>query len=121
MEISNGDVFDLHFIKTETVMSIKDKDGKTCNIPLSCPAKFGLFYDPCNDPVRAKRGYTFASVSEIVECKKPPHVMRVTTNFVSGGPLHSVFTNEILILKKVGFGETRNDHYIQVYSLLSSK
>lgn len=121
MEISNGDIFDFHFLKTETVMSLKDKTGRTLNIPLSCPATLGLLYDPCNDLHQAKRGFAFATVNEIVGCSQPPHIVRTTTNSVGAGPLHTVFENEILIIKRVCFGDTPSDHYITAYSLLSSK
>lgn len=120
-EISSGDMFDFHFLKSETVMSIKDKFGKTYYIPFSSPAKFGIFYNPCNNLQRAKMGYAFTTVSDIVDYDKPPYIIRATTKFVGGGPQNSVYANEVLIIKTVGFGATRNDHYIKVYSLLSSE
>ncbi len=102
-------------------MSIKDNFGKTYYIPFSSPAKFGILYNPCNNLQRAKTGYAFTTVSDIVDYDKPPYIIRATTKFAGGGPQNSVYANEVLIIKTVGFGATRNDHYIKVYSLLSSE
>ena len=114
-------MFDFHFLKTETVMSIKDNIGKTYHIPLSSPAKFGILYNPCNNLQRARLGYAFTTVSDIVDYEKPPYIIRATTKFAGAGPQNSVYTNEVLIIKTIGFGATRSDHHIKVYSLLSSK
>lgn len=121
LEVSSGDVFDFHFLKTETVMSIKGKDGKTYTIPLTSPVKFGIFYNPCNNLQRAMMGYAFTTVSDIVDYDKPPYIIRATTKHTGEGRGNSVFPNEVMIVKKIGFGETRKDHYINVYSLLSSE
>ena len=102
-------------------MSIKDNVGKTYHIPLSSPAKFGIFYNPCNNLQRAKMGYAFTTVSDIVDYDKPPYIIRATTKFIGAGPHNSIHVNEVLIIKTVGFGATRSDHYIKVYSLLSSE
>lgn len=119
--MSGGDIYDFHFLKTETVMSIKDKDGTTHCIPLSSPIKFGIFYNPCKDLQHAKMGYAFTTVSDIVDYEKPPYVIRATTKYVGAEPWNSVFANEVLLVKKIGLGDTRRDHYIKVYSLLFSK
>lgn len=121
LEISSGDIFDFHFLKTESVMSIKDKDGKTYNIPLTSPVKFGIFYNPCNNPQHATIGYAFTTVSDIVDHDNPPHIIRATTKYVGDGRSNSIFPNEVLIVRRIGFGATRHDHYINVYSLLASK
>lgn len=113
-------MFDFHFLKTETVMSVKDNVGKNYNIPLSSPAKFGILYNPCNNLHHARMGYAFTTVSDIVDYDKPPYIIRATTKF-GVAPQNSVYANEVLIIKTVGFGATRNDHYIKAYSLLSSE
>ena len=102
-------------------MSIKDNVGKTHNIPLSSPAKFGILYNPCNNLQHARIGYAFTTVSDIVDYEKPPYIIRATTKFVGVAPQNSVFANEVLIIKKVCYGATRRDHHIKVYSLLSSE
>lgn len=102
-------------------MSIKDNFGKTYYIPLSSPAKFGVFYNPCNSLQHAKMGYAFTTVSDIVDYDKPPYIIRATTKFTGVAPQNSIYANEILIIKTVGFGATRSEHYLKVHSLLSSE
>lgn len=102
-------------------MSIKDNSGQTYHIPLGSPVKFGIFYNPCNNHQRAKMGYAFATVSDIVDSEKPPHVIRATMKSLGNGGYNSVFPNEVLIVRRVGIGATRQENYVNVFSLLSSK
>lgn len=102
-------------------MSIKDNFGKTYYVPLSSPAKFGVFYNPCNNIQRATTGYAFTTVSDIVDYDKPPYIIRATTQFAGVAPQNSIYADEVLIIKTVSFGATRSDHYIKVYSLSSSE
>ena len=103
------------------VISIRDKAGKMYHVPLTSPVKFGILYNPFNNIQRAKMGHTFTTVSDIIEFGTPPHIIRATTNYFGDERCNSVFANELLIVKTVGFGAARNVHYINAYSLLLSK
>ena len=121
LEISSSDVYNFQTLRTETVMSIQDDGRTTCTIPLTSDTKFGIFYDPCNNPSRAKEGYVFGTVEEIVTYCNPPLVVMASRKFCGGNLLCSVESGEVLIIKEVCHESIRRNSYIKAYSMLESK
>ena len=119
--ISAGDIYNLHFIKKEKVISIQDAGGNHFPVPLNTAIQFGLVYDPVGDTKQAVKGYSFKTVRELVDYPTPPKIVRATRKFDSGDSKSSVESEEILIIKNVGRGTVKRKQWIKVHSLLTRK
>ena len=119
--ISSGDVFNLHFIKKENVISIQDAGGTHFTVPLNTAIQFGLVYDPVGDTKQAKKGYSFETAGELADYHTPPKIIRVTRKFDSGDSKSSIEKNEILIIKSVGQATMMQRKCVKVHSLLTRK
>lgn len=99
--ISEGELFNIHFVKYTKVVAATD-GGQHYNIPINSAAEFANIYAPDQDFEVALKGYTFKTVRDIISQNNMPHIVRATE--ASGRPKvpeSSVEKNEMLILKKV--------------------
>ena len=98
--ISAEDVYYFHYVKNETVASIRDEQGSQMSIPLNSPIKLGLLYNPVGDTTQAVRGYSFKTIGEFASYDVIPRVIKATKTFCSGEPQSSVLAEEVLVIKK---------------------
>ena len=119
--ISTGDVYNLHFIKNETVMSIQDESRNPFSIPLNSSLQFGLLYDPDGDTMKAIRGYSYRTIGDLATCNVAPRVIRARQTFNSAEPTSSVEAEEILIVKKFGCLATNQKLFVQAFSVCTRK
>ena len=97
--ISEGDHFNVHFIKHTTVVLVEMDNGYQYNVPLNSAVPFGILYDPQRNLSQASKGYTFQKVSDILSLPELPHVVRARKAHSSSNPENSISANELLIVR----------------------
>ena len=113
-------MYNFHFIKNETVLSVEDEGGKAFSVPLNSSVKFGLLHNPNGDETKSFTAFSYRTVGDFVSCSVPPWVVRATQNFSSGETASAVEAGEVLIVKEI----TRTVHdniCVKAFSLHTRK
>ena len=118
--ISAGDVYNFHFIKNETVLSIEDEGGKVFSIPLNSSLKFGILHDSQSGEAASLEPLTYKTIGNLASCCIPPFVVRALQNFSSSKTTSSVEAEEVLIIKEV-IRTPYNKLYVKAFSLHTRK
>ena len=121
--ISAGDLYNFHFIKNETVLSIEDEGGKSFSIPLNSSAKFGIVHVSRSSDKAASLGpLTYKTIGNLASCCAPPFVVRALQSFSSSGSgtASSVEAEEVLIIKEV-IRTPYHKLYVKAFSLHTRK
>ena len=121
--ISAGDLYNFHFIKNETVLSIEDEGGKSFSIPLNSSVKFGIVHVSRSSDKAASLGpHTYKTIGNLASCCAPPFVVRALQSFSSSGSgtASSVEAEEVLIIKEV-IRTPYHKLYVKAFSLHTRK
>ena len=119
--ISAGDLYNFHFIKNETVLSIEDEGGKSFSIPLNSSVKFGIVHVSRSSDKAASLGpLTYKTIGNLASCCAPPFVVRALQSFSSSGTASSVEAEEVLIIKEV-IRTPYHKLYVKAFSLHTCK
>ena len=99
--ISEGELFNIHFVKYTKVVSTSD-GVRHYNIPINSAAEFAYIYAPQENIEAGLRGFNFPTIGDIVSLTNLPRLIRATRSSVKrNSPESSVEENELLIIKKV--------------------
>lgn len=98
--ISEGDHFNVHFIKHTTVVLVEMENGYRYNVPLNSAVPFGILYDPQGIPNQAMKGYTFTKVADMLQMNELPVVIRARKAHESSNPENSIVANELLLVRR---------------------
>lgn len=119
VNISTGDIHDLHSVKQTNAVTIKDKDGTTYHIPLKAQMMFGLIFKQSSDSDEGLGGYTFTTISEVTSLSTLPKVICSTTAVKSNDDRFCVEENEIFVVCQVQRSMFKGKKGLKVFSLLS--
>ena len=101
-EFSVGEVFNLHFLRRSTSVEVRELGRRAATlVPLYACVEYCLLYDPDNDIEKAKGGYTFQTVGDILSKTSIPKVVCASEGFNSGNEKTSVSKHEVLMILKV--------------------
>ena len=117
--LSEGDVYNIHFIKKTNVVTVKDCGQVKRRIAFNSSVQFGMLYNPQGNNQKARDGYKYPKVSDIMAISPLPKAVRVTVAFKGTAPSNSIEKNELLIIK--GIEQKGNRRHLMVYSLTASK
>ena len=100
--ISEGELFNIHFVKYTKVVATTDGGSGHYYIPINSAVEFASLYAP-NDEVEAGlKGFSFKTARDITSQRTMPQIVRATASCIRpGSPEASVNANELLVLKKV--------------------
>ena len=103
ISIQKGKLLYVHFHKEFYTVDIKTSDGVKYKVPLRSSLSCSVLYQPRNNVTRAKSGYVFRNVSEIICAKPLPKMLYVEVGYLSpnGEETSSVEEGEILIVNGV--------------------
>ena len=103
ISIKKGQLLYVHFHKEFYTVDIKTSDGVKYKVPLRSSLSCSVLYQPRNNVRRAKSGYVFRNVSEIICAKPLPKMLYVEVGYLSpnGEEISSVEEGEILIVNGV--------------------
>ena len=103
ISIKKGQLLYVHFHKEFYTVDIKTSDGVKYKVPRRSSLSFSVLYQPDNNVTKAKSGYVFRNVSEIICAKPLPKMLYVEVGYLSpnGEETSSVEEGEILIVNGV--------------------
>ena len=103
ISIQKGQLLYVHFHKEFYTVDIKTSDGVKYKVPLRSSLSCSVLYQPHNIVTRAKGGYVFENVSEVIRAKPLPKMLYVEVGYLSsnGEEISSVEEGEILIINGV--------------------
>ena len=93
IELITDEHYNIHFVKRQKVVNIKDAQGTVYTIPLASSLQFGLV---SNCGTQQEDGITFHKASDIMAQKILPGVVCATKAFQGADDMSSVLENEIL-------------------------
>ena len=113
-------MYNFHFIKNETVLSIEDEGGKSFSIPLNSSIKFGILHaSRSSDKATSLGALTYKTIGNLASCCIPPFVIRALQSY-SSSEIASVEAEEVLIIKEV-IRTPYHKLYVKAFSLHTRK
>ena len=97
--ISEGDHFNVHFVKHTTIVLVEMENGYQYNVPLNSAVPFAVLFDPHKNLAQASKGYTFTKVADLLQLPSLPHVVRARKAHTSSNSENSIAANELLIVR----------------------
>ena len=119
--ISEGDRFNVHFVKYTTIVTVEYDNGSRYHIPLNSAVPFGIVYNPENNLSDALKGYRFETVSELLRMSTLPVVIFARKSFQSSSPDSSISANEALLVRKVLSKRLGTKQQLKVFSLKENR
>ena len=118
--ISEGDHFNVHFIKHTTVVLVEMDNGYQYNVPLNSAVPFGVLFDPQKNVSQATKGYTFTKVADILQLPELPNVIRARKSHTSSNAENSIVANELFIVRSAA-RKLIGKNQLKVFSLTEKK
>lgn len=116
--ISQGDVFNLHFVMHSRAVVMSDSNQKESHsIPLSSSVLFSPIFDPQKNPKQALAGYSFKTVGDLMSSNPMPHIVKATAAVTGPSLDSSVKKNEILVVKELVKVPGSKHNSLRVHSL----
>ena len=119
VSISQGEVFDFHFLKHNKVVSMRVLHGVEYSVPLSSVIQFGVVYDPYGNEKMALNGFQFRTVNEIMGLKNLPILVCATRAFQGSHHDACVDKGEVMVVR--GIKNSIRGRMLKVYSLKQGK
>lgn len=116
--VSEGDIYNIHFVKKAKVIVVQDCSKMDYRIPLNSSVEFGLFHNPEGNVPKALDGYKYPKVSDIMASSPLPKVVRTTAAFRGTAADNTIEKNELLIIKEIK--PKGNRRVLMVYSVTNS-
>ena len=113
--MSQGEEFDLHFVRSIKSVIMQDTSDVNYTVPLASVAKFSIIYNPFSVEKVAMQGFHFKSAGVLMDLKNPPHVVAATQRFDGGRAESSVEDGEILVLN--GIKNVFHGRLLKVFSV----
>ena len=99
--ISEGQHLRIYFKKETKVVDVS-LSSRNCVVPVSSQLKASVLYNPHNNLEKAKEGYYFATVADLIKAVPQPSVVSVGKNWTSSkNSTLSLQKDQILIVKGV--------------------
>ena len=118
--ISDGDQFNVHFLKYTTIIAIEYENGSRFNVPLNSAIPFAILYNPHNNINEAMTGYKFDKVSDVLQMASLPPLLWTRQGYQGSTSDSSISPNELLIVRKKR-SKLLGKQSLKVYSLTTGK
>ena len=119
VSISQGEVFDFHFLKHSKVVTLRVSHGIEYSVPLSSVIRFGVVYDPYGNEKMALKGFQFRMANEIMGLKSLPILICATRAYQAGSHEGSVAKGEVMVVR--GIKSSIHGRMLKVFSLKHGK
>jgi hypothetical protein len=119
--ISEGDHFNVHFIKHTKIVTVEYDNGSRYHVPLNSAIPFGILYNPDNNLSDAMKGYRFETVADLLRMSTLPVVIFARKAFQGSSAESSIAANEALLVKKVVSKRLGTKQQLKVFSLKENK
>lgn len=101
LTLSSGDYYNIHFMKHQEVISLKDKIGFTYTIPLNSSLCFGLVHSGRANQLRDLDTHVYKRVSDLLALSPLPKVVCATKDVKGSDEKCIVTADEILVIRNV--------------------
>ncbi|XP_064395077.1 uncharacterized protein LOC135342288 isoform X3 [Halichondria panicea] len=118
--LSDGDQFNVHFLKYTTIIAIEYENGSRFNVPLNSAIPFAILYNPHNNINEAMTGYKFDKVSDVLQMATLPTLLWARKGYQGSTSDSSISANELLIVRKVR-NKILGKQSLKVFSLTTGK
>ena len=118
--LSEGDVYNIHFVKKTTVVTVEDSSKVAYKVPITSSVQFGALHSPERSVQKTLDGYKYPKVSDIMALSPLPKAVRATVEFKGTAASNSVEKNEIFIIKEIKLNSRGNRRNLVVYSVTNS-
>ena len=99
--ISEGEYFNIHFVKYTKVVGATDALFGHYTIPLNSSVEFGVFYAPHGNIDAAFTGYEFKTIGDVLKANPVPLAVKATMNWGKDKTgFHSVTNGDVLALRE---------------------
>ena len=119
--ISEGDRFNVHFVKHTKIVTVEYENGSRYYIPLNSAIPFGILYNPDNNLSDAMKGYRFETVADLLRMSTLPVVIFARKAFQGSSAESSISASEALLVKKVVSKRLGTKQQLKVFSLKEGK
>ena len=113
VELIADEIYNVHFVKHQKVVTIKDTQGTVYSVPLASTLHFGLVFTQ----QESMDGTTFPKASDIMALKVLPKVVCATKAFLGEDEESSVQESEILKIQSV---EIHGTEVLEVFSFTTN-
>jgi len=120
LSISLADEYNIHFIKHQKMVTIKDASRQQYSVPLNSAIRFGLIYNPEKQPAISSTPFIFESVSDIIAMKTLPKVVCAMIKYVGDTDRASVSANEVLCITRIHKPKFHGKKSLEVFSLVTN-
>ncbi len=100
MSISEGDHFNVHFVKQTKMVRMHYENGSKYNVPLNSSIPFGIIYNPSGNLSHAVKGFKFEKIADMLQKSPLPKVIRARKAYRGSSPDSSVIANELMVVLK---------------------
>ena len=119
--ISEGDRFNVHFVKHTKIVTVEYDNGSRYHVPLNSAIPFGILYNPDNSLSDAMKGYRFETVADLLRMSTLPVVVFARKAFQGSSAESSISANEAFLVKKVVSKRLGTKQQLKVFSLKENK
>ena len=119
VSISQGEVFNFHFLKHNKVVTMRVSHGVEYSVPLGSAIQFGVVYDPYGNEKMALKGFQFRTANEIMGLKNLPILVCATRAFQASSHEGSVTKGEVMVVR--GIKSSIRGRMLKVSSLKQGK
>ena len=99
--ISEGEYFNIHFVKYTKVVGATDASFGHYTIPLNSSVEFGVFYAPHGNIDAAFTGYEFKTIADVMKANPVPLAVKATVDWGKDKTgYHSVTNGDVLALQE---------------------
>ena len=116
VEISAGDVYNIHFLKKTNVVTIRDSIQNEYTIPLNSAAQFGIVYGQGGN---GSMPVVFTTAENVMAADLLPRVVCATRSYRGAKPKSSVDAGEVLIVQ--GIHKPQSSKSLLVFSTTTAK
>ena len=119
LTISTGDTYNVHFVKHNKVMLLRDNHDTPYSIPLNSAIEFGLLYEPKEGrkPTDIEEGMVFNSVADILAQQEIPKVVGVLKSWRGEDGKSTLLANEVLLIRSVQRSMFKSKKGLKAYSV----
>ncbi len=117
LTLSSGDYYNIHFMKRQEVVSLRDTLGFTYTIPLNSALQFGLVQSEDAHLQKEYDSRVYEKVSDLLALSSLPKVVCATKDVKASDDKNTIRADEILVIKRAFKPKLLGKRSLEVLSL----
>lgn len=117
LTLSSGDYYNIHFVKRQAVVSLRDTLGFTYTIPLNSALQFGLVQSEDAHLQKEYDSRVYEKVSDLLALSPLPKIVCATKDAKASDDKNTIRADEILVIKRAFKPKLLGKRSLEVLSL----